>query len=456
MPARSRIPFAVALATLTAAAAAPAADGAWTSPLTVTSDSRSSNVLAAGSARGHEAFVWRVTTKRIVRLRGLTGEVGYIRARSRLANGRLGKAQTISTTHGIVTGAQIGVDDAGNATAVWTQAGAHRSIMAAYRPHGTRFGAPFELGRSSAFIDARPQLAVGPAGDAVVAWNQGPHLEIRRRSATARCSATQAIRCFRKTLRLGRGADQTVAIGPLGSAYTVWAAGVRSADDFHTRLRMIVVRRSGRHFAEHFVSGVADGDASQPTLAVRGDRTAIVAWRASLPAGGEQNDPAPIKAVTSSPDAVASPVQTVATGFAQLPVVRVNGQGEAILAWSAFDATPGTPEGPLVFAATAPAGGATFGTPVAMSPGDTVADHAALAVDAAGTTFLAYGVRPLGSGGPAGPSALSHLRPAGGAFGPAIALPASFGGLSLVAAGARVTAVSGAIEGHTLLSDWTP
>src|SRR5205085_6599485 len=103
-----------------------------------------------------------------------------------------------STTRGIVTGAQIGLDDAGNATAVWTQAGAHLSIMAAYRPHGKRFGAPFEIGRSTHFNDARPQLAVGRFGDAVVAWNQGRHVQVRRRSATARCSPKRPIECFRK------------------------------------------------------------------------------------------------------------------------------------------------------------------------------------------------------------------------------------------------------------------
>ena len=68
---------------------------------------------------------------------------------------------------------------------------------------------------------------------------------------------------------------------------------------------MIVVRRSGRHGVEHFLSAPADGDASQPSLAVRRDGSAVVAWRASLPAGGEQNEAGAIKAVTSSPDAVA-------------------------------------------------------------------------------------------------------------------------------------------------------
>jgi len=454
VPARSRIPFAIALATLSAAAAAPAAHAAWASPLTVASDA--SNVRAAGNAGGREAFVWRVTTKRIVRLRAQTGEVGYIRARMRLPHGRLGKVQTISTTRGIVTGAQIGLDDAGNATAVWTQAGAHRSIMAAYRPHGKRFGAPFELGRSSAFNDALPQLAVGRFGDAVVAWAQGPHLAIRRRSATAQCSAKQAIRCFRTTLLLGRGADQTVAIGPLGSAYVVWAAGVPGGEGFHTQPRMIVIRRSGRHGVEHFLAAPSDGDASQPSLAVRANGTAIVAWRASRPVGGEQDEAGAIKAVTSSPDAVASPVQTISTGLGDVPVLVVSRQGEASLAWDAFDLTPGTPGGPQVTTATAPAGVATFGAPVSTSSAARVAGNPSLAVDAAGTAFLAYGATPGLPSAPTEPSALSHLRPAGGVFGPPIALPARFGGVSLVAAGAQVTAISGGFGGHTLLSDWMP
>lgn len=456
MPTRFRIPFAVALAALSTAVAAPAAHAAWASPLTVTSDSRSSNVSAAGNSRGHEAFAWRITTKRVVRLRAQTGEVGYVRARMRLPHGRLGKAQTISSTHGIVTGAQIGLDENGNATAVWTQAGAHLSIMAAYRPHGKRFGAPFELGRSTHFNDARPQLAVGRFGDAVVAWNEGAHLRIRRRSATAQCSAKQAIRCFGKPLSLRPGGDQAVAIGPLGSAYVVWAAAVSSGGVFGTRPRMIVVRRSGRHGVEHFVSAPADGNASQPSLAVRRDGTAIVAWRASPPAGGEQNEAGAIKAVTSSPDAVASPVQSVTSGRGDLPFLVANAQGEAILAWDEFDLTPGAPDGPRVFAAAAPAGAATFGAPVAMSPADRLAGNASLAVDAAGTAFLAYGATASSATAPAEPSALSHIRPAGGVFGPPIALPASFGAVALVAAGAEVTAVSGAVGGHTLLSDWTP
>ncbi len=457
MPTRTRIPFAIALATLSAAAAgAPAARAAWSPPLTVTSDARSSNVRAAGNAAGHEAFVWRVTTKRVVRLGAQTGSVSYVRARMRLPHGRLGAVQTISSTRAIVTGAQIGLDGAGNATAVWTQAGAHLTIMAAYRPHGKRFGTPFALGRSTHFNDALPQLAVGRFGDVVIAWNEGRHVQVVRRSATTPCSAKQTATCFRKPLTLRQGSDQTVVIGPLGSAYVVWSAGVHSGADFHTQLRMIVIRRSGRHGVDHVLSVIADGDASQAALAVQSDGTAVVAWRASLPTGGEQNEPAPIKALTSAPDAIASPAQTVATGLAELPVLRVNRQGEAILAWDAFDATPGTPDGPQILTATAPAGVATFGAPTVISPADALAGTASLAVDSAGTAYVAYGVSPVSESAPAQPSALSHVRPVGGVFSRANALPASFGGVSLVAAGAEVTAVSGGADGHTLLSEWTP
>ena len=148
-------------------------------------------------------------------------------------------------------------------------------------------------------------------------------------------------------------------------------------------------------------------------------------------------------------------MQTVTTGRADLPFLVADAQGEAILAWDEFDLTPGTRTARGSSRRRRPrardvrrAARDVAGRPARRRP--------ALAVDAAGTTFLAYGSTPSSSSAPAEPSALSHVRPAGGVFGPAIALPASFGGVSLVAAGAQVTALSGAIEGRTLLSDWTP
>ena len=445
VPRRSQIAVALALTTL-AAAGAPAAQAAWSAPQTIVSDAGAGAVTGAGNRRGSEAFAWTVTSRRVVHQRTQTGQESVVRARIRLPDGRLGRAQTISRGHGIVRGPQIGVDESGNVTAVWTQAGRHLSIMAAYRPHGKTFGAPVELGRSRHFNDARPALAVGRFGDAVVAWNEGRSVRVVRRGPPL-CVPQQARACFSAPLSLAQGADQAVAIGPLGSAYVVWAATVSSAaDDIHARLRMVVLRRWGRRLgSEHFLS--ATGDASQPSLAVRPDGTALVAWRASLPRGGEQDDPAPIMAVASAPAAVLAPVQTVSLAPANLPQVRVTPADEAVLAWNQVNPTPGNPDGPEVAFAIAPAGAAAFGAPALISPPGVPAAGVSLAVDAAGRAHLLYGAN--------GRVAVTQVRPPGSIFGAPVTLPSTFASGALLAAGAKVTAIS-AFAARTAVSDWKP
>lgn len=418
---------------------APAAQAAWTAPQTVVADAGAGRVSAAGNRLGSQALTWTVTTRRPVRIGGVSGLVSTVRARVRLPDGRLGRVQTISGTRGFVADPRIGVDQNGNVTAVWAQRGPHLSVMAAYRPHGKRFGTPVELGRSRHFNDARPALAVGPFGDAVVAWNEGRSLRVAHRGVGP-------CRCFSRPLSLRAGNDQAVAIGPLGSAYVVWAAVVRSTapSAVHTRLRMATLGRDGRRLGrEHFIS--ATGDASQPSLAVARDGGATIAWRASPPSGGEQDEAAPIMAAVSTPDAVTTPVQAVSAGRGERPQVRVTA-GEAILAWNALRPTPANPDGPEVAIAVRAAGAPAFGAPALISPPNVAAGGASLAVDPAGTAFLLYTA--------GGQIAVSHVRAAASVFGPPATLPGAFAGGSLLTAGRRVSAVTG-LGGRTAVSDWT-
>ncbi len=219
MTPRSPIALAVALTALAAAGPA-AAQAAWTAPQAIVSQTGAANVAGVGNRHGSEAFTWVVESKRAVSAAGQRGLASWVRARIRLPDGHLGAVQTISSTRGLVRSPQIGVDENANVTAVWVQAARHLSIMAAFRPHGKRFGAPVELGRSRHFNDARPQLAVGRFGDAVVAWNHGSSVQVVRRGV-ASCTGRH---CFTAPLSLRKGTDQAVAIGPLGSAYVVWAA----------------------------------------------------------------------------------------------------------------------------------------------------------------------------------------------------------------------------------------
>jgi hypothetical protein len=449
--ARSRTTLLVALvAVITSASAAPAVAAGWSPPQAV-GDRAATSVHGAGNRHGSLAFVWKLTSTSFVRLPAQSGFASRVRARIRLPGGRLGRAQTISSTREIVASPQIGVAENGDAWTVWTQAGRHIRIMAAFHPRAKPFGAPFELGRSSHFNDARPQLAVGRFGDVAIAWNAGANIRVVRRAANAQCSPRRPLACFRPAVNLRPGADHTVAIGPLGSAYVVWAATERAPDTVRSRLRMTVIRRSNRRSREHAISPAA-ASASQPSVAVRGDGTADIAWRASLPTGGEQNEAAPIWAAASGPDALTAPPRQVSLLPAERPVLRGNRQGEAILAWSEYDLTPGSPEGPRIATAVRAAGAKAFGLPATISTGDPVTSTASLAVDAAGTAFLAYS-----SSAPppaAAPLGLSRTRPPGGVFSAPLALPAGIEQPLLIAAGAKVVAAGIATDERFSVSEW--
>ncbi|HUR87281.1 MAG TPA: hypothetical protein VMY78_18280 [Solirubrobacteraceae bacterium] len=442
-----------ALVLVLLSAAVPAAQATWSAPQTLVADGRAANVAAAGNRHGSQAFVWKVTSERLRQMDGRTGFASFVRARVRLPDGRLGGIETISSTNELVANPKVGVDELGNVTAVWAQAGRHLTIMAALRPHGRRFGRPFEIGRSQHFSDSHPALAVGRFGDAVVAWNHGSTMQVAQRG-TSICRAGRARGCFRTPVRLRAGADQTVAIGPLGSAYVVWAAGVRIGDDFHTRLRMASFRRDGRRLGrDHAISSAADGDASEPALAVRRDGSAVIGWRASLPAGGEQNNSAAILAVGSAPEALLGPVMVVSPGLGDDPAIVVDPQGEAILAWREFDTTPGNPDGPQIAVATQPVAASPFSAPVRITPPGASCGSPSLAVDAAGVAYLAYSAVAGNAGNPEG---VSHVRPPAGSFGPPVALPANFTGVFVFSAGRKISAVSGGSGGRTLVNDWRP
>jgi hypothetical protein len=453
VPARSPIP--AAAAALALLGAAPAADAAWTAPQQLAGPG-AAQIFTAGNRHGSEALTWKVDSRHIVRLPAQTGPASSIRARIRLANGTLGRAATISSADEIVTRPQIGVDENANVTAVWAQAGRHIRIMASFHPHGRPFGKPVEIGRSGAFNGALPSIAVGRFGDAVVAWNDGRHIAVRRYAANAQCTPARHFACYRPAVRFRAGAGHTVAIGPLGSAYVAWAAYVGTGNAFRTQLRMVVIRRSGARNAEHFVSRPADGSASQPSIAVRADGTADLAWRASLPAGGEQDQRAPIFAAASSPDAVVTQPQAVSTLPGDDPFLRVTRQGEAIVSWNQFNSTPQNPDGEEIAYAVRPTGATNFGPATTISaPGDRAAGQS-LAVDAAGSAVLVYVAAPAIGPAPNGAVGQSHFRPAGGAFGPAVPFPGSAtNGLRVFAAGSKISAYGGGVSG-VVISDWTP
>ena len=446
----------LAIAALTALATAPAAHAAW-SPARTLADPAAENLAAAGNAQRAEVFAWRVTTKRFLRLPAQTGFASYVRAKVRLPSGALGASRILSSTREIVANPAVALDAAGNTTVVWSQAGSHVRIMGAYRRNGGGFGKPFEIGRTSAFISSRPAIAVAPNDAAVIAWNGGGRMQVARRPA-GRCRANTAglaRGCFGRPQFFVRGADQAVATTPGGTAFVVWEATVRRAGAVHTALRLTIAPPGGLFGPARPIP--SPGDVSQPALALGAHGTAIIAWRGSLPAGGEQNADATIFAAVRNGNGVLAGPQPVSLLPGSNPQVRVNGQGEAILAWDQRNPTPQNPDGPEVATSLRGAASGAFAAPVTISPAGIAAGSASLAVDATGSAILVYTASLLDPGLPGGGIlAVSHRRPPGGVFGPPQSLPAQFSGAFVFAAGALVSAASGGSEGRTGLSDYVP
>ena len=259
--------------------------------------------------------------------------------------------------------------------------------MFSFRPRDGRFGTPVEIGRTGAFINSRPQVVVSSSGAAVIAWNAGRQMRVVRRPA-GRCRSASPRGCFSAPQNFGAGSDHTLAMSADGNAFLVWAANVREGDDFHTRLRIAVAAR-GRRFG-HSEAITRSGEASQPAVAITPDGDAIVAWRGSLPAGGEQNSDATIFAAERDRLGRLSAPQPISQHPGYEPRIATNPQGEAILVWNERDYTPQNPDGQQVAVAVRRADGGGFGSPLTLSAADVAAGSASLAVDAGGMATIVY------------------------------------------------------------------
>jgi hypothetical protein len=239
-----------------------------------------------------------------------------------------------------------------------------------------------------------------------------------------------------------------------GSAFVVWAATVRRGRAAGSALRLAIAPRGGPFGTARAIA--SPGDVSQPAVAVAPDGSAVLAWRSSLPAGGEQSFDAPILAAIRAANGAISAPQAVSLLPGSEPQVRTNVQGEAILTFDQRNPSPQNPDGPEVGASwRRVTGDGTWAPPVRLSGPGVAAGSASLAVDAAGNAFVAYSAAPA-AGDATPPATLTQRRPPGATFGPAEILGPDFTGATLVAAGSRITAASGGSGGRTLVSDHVP
>jgi hypothetical protein len=141
------------------------AGGTWSTPLRLSPSGVDSVVPELAVDPGDDATaVWERSAS------GGTEDV--VEAASRPGAGAWGEPTPLSPAGGTAQLQKVGLDAAGDATAVWTE-GRYPTVgvAAATRPAAGGWGAPVAISAPGA-ANERPALAVGPGGDAIAVWER--------------------------------------------------------------------------------------------------------------------------------------------------------------------------------------------------------------------------------------------------------------------------------------------
>ncbi|HEX8714184.1 MAG TPA: PKD domain-containing protein [Solirubrobacteraceae bacterium] len=338
--------------------------GPWQSPVTLQTLGALIPMEArpdlAVDSRGDAVAVWR----------RLEGAETIVEAASMQAGGSWQPPETISKKAEDLHPAEVAIDDAGDATAVWEEKGGEVLIDAARKPAGGKRQSAVALSAPGANAN-EPRLAVDARGDAVAVWERFEGEELIEAASRPATSAAwgKAVALTKPELGKGEPAAQQVAIDAQGEAVAVWS----------------------RTNATHDFVEAAVG------------RTSSSAWQ----------PPASL----SGPGA----------NIEEQPQVAADGQGDAVVVWERFD---GTNE--VVEAAAGLAASGSWKAPVALSASGEEAREQQAAIDAQGNAAALWGrfdgkdyVAEAAGYDAAGPTLGSLVIPAGGAVGQSLAFSVS-------------------------------
>ncbi|HST32137.1 MAG TPA: hypothetical protein VLJ80_01330 [Solirubrobacteraceae bacterium] len=333
--------------------------------------------------------------------------------------------EEISVPGGGASWSKVGIDVAGNATAVWTRSdGSHLLAQAAERPVGGSWGAP--IGLSAPTGDAESvTLAVDPAGDVVVAWKErmagSEAIEAEYKPAGGSWEGPAAV-------EFGSAVVETpaVAIDAAGDAVLIWRQGVGG-----NHVVFATSKPAGGSWASPLAISSSALNAEAPDVAMSASGTAAAVWQSSsgatsvvesneLPLGGSWTGEEAISApatVTEPPHVVADPAtgdftaiwsrsgtglvaevasRPAAGGWqapeqistpgleAHAPVVAVDSAGDAVAAWYRFDGSVGSVEGAVL------AAGGAWASPVRISPVGAEAEAPQVAMSPAGAAQVVW------------------------------------------------------------------
>ena len=227
---------------------------------------------------------------------------GYVRVALR-GSDRKWTTTRISSGRNAVFGPAVAITGRGEVVVAWVQssspAGATTirgplTIRARTRGAGGNWGSERTLGRTAHFIESDLDVAANPSGEAIAVW-RGTRTASTGRPVDALQSAfRRPSTAFGGTQTVrepadGRAGATEIVIGfdERGTTYAAWTGG-------STPVVRLATRTRGPHGSWNASQVSPPGPASRPVIAVGGDRSATIAWRAArLDTEGEGTQTAP-------------------------------------------------------------------------------------------------------------------------------------------------------------------
>jgi PKD domain len=292
---------------------------------------------------------------------------------------------------------QVAIDQQGDITSVWNRSnGTNYETQTAYRPAGGSWQAPVTLSETG-YDAGSAQIAVDPEGDAAAVWSTFPPASGRTIQAAVKSHAgTWSAPVTLADIGEPEGKPQ-IAIDSRGNAVAVWEEQPINPGPQYIQT---AVRPAGGVWSAPV--NVPGSNGRDPSIAMDAEGNAIVTWLSfesiqsaiRLASTGTWQAPTNVAAVGLD-----------AGGHPGGPALAVDGQGDAVVAWSSAS---GNGANHIVYAASLSKGG-SWQTPAELSGAsfDAAAPHVGLdpqddatvvwsASESGGNAVIQAAVKPSG------------------------------------------------------------
>jgi hypothetical protein len=246
---------------------------------------------------------------------------------------------------------QLAVGPTGDAIAIWARSdGFDFIVQAAARPAGGGWQEPLPLSLAGRDAEA-PQVAIDPSGDAVAVWSRYDGSRDIVQAARRRAGAWEEPRNL--SLEGQSAVEPQVDLDPAGDAVAVWSRfdGVRN-------VVQAAVAIGGGPWAPAVTLSTAGQSGEEPRVAIDGDGDAVAIWtQRSFPSDTVQTSSAHVGGAWLPAAALST-----AGDDAEEPRVSIDAAGNVVAVWSRTDSTPR-----VIQSSQRPAGGSWVLKPTLLS-----------------------------------------------------------------------------------------